>query len=103
MVTVGIVLPLTVLVTGFNAHEGWDAVWNTPAIYLLFITTPIGGVMLAFSTLQLQRGRLVLRKKRHLCKQCGYNLTGNTSGLCPECGASIERKTDIPSLLSAPG
>ena len=21
------------------------------------------------------------------CKNCGYNLTGNTSGICPECGA----------------
>ncbi len=20
------------------------------------------------------------------CQQCGYNLTGNTSGVCPECG-----------------
>jgi hypothetical protein len=37
------------------------------------------------------------------CVACGYNLTGNTSGLCPECGANVERKTDIPSLPSAPG
>lgn len=22
----------------------------------------------------------------HLCKTCGYNLTGNVSGICPECG-----------------
>jgi hypothetical protein len=21
-----------------------------------------------------------------LCSSCGYNLTGNTSGICPECG-----------------
>jgi len=24
-----------------------------------------------------------------LCLHCGYNLTGNTSGVCPECGESI--------------
>ena len=24
-----------------------------------------------------------------LCKSCGYNLTGNTSGRCPECGSPI--------------
>jgi hypothetical protein len=24
------------------------------------------------------------------CQQCGYNLTGNVSGRCPECGDSIE-------------
>jgi hypothetical protein len=25
------------------------------------------------------------------CQCCGYNLTGNVSGVCPECGAEIER------------
>lgn len=25
-----------------------------------------------------------------ICPHCGYNLTGNTSGRCPECGKSIE-------------
>jgi len=30
-----------------------------------------------------------LRLKRNLCLQCGYNLTGNTSGVCPECGKKI--------------
>ncbi|HUN81100.1 MAG TPA: hypothetical protein VMV81_06265 [Phycisphaerae bacterium] len=26
-----------------------------------------------------------------LCKKCGYNLTGNISGICPECGTVIPR------------
>jgi len=26
------------------------------------------------------------RRKSNLCCQCGYNLTGNESGQCPECG-----------------
>ena len=26
-----------------------------------------------------------------LCKKCGYNLTGNVSGICPECGRAIEQ------------
>ena len=25
----------------------------------------------------------------HVCVACGYNLTGNTSGTCPECGSPI--------------
>ena len=31
------------------------------------------------------------RRKRLIgcCKKCGYNLTGNTTGVCPECGATI--------------
>ena len=24
------------------------------------------------------------------CGKCGYNLTGNASGSCPECGTAIE-------------
>ncbi len=32
-----------------------------------------------------------------LCKGCGYNLTGNVSGICPECGRSTERHTAEPS------
>jgi len=26
------------------------------------------------------------------CTQCGYNLTGNTSGICPECGTAVAGK-----------
>jgi hypothetical protein len=26
------------------------------------------------------------------CQKCGYNLTGNVSGVCPECGTPIERE-----------
>ena len=26
---------------------------------------------------------------RHSCRKCGYDLTGNLSGICPECGCEI--------------
>ncbi len=29
------------------------------------------------------------RRIRHLCVTCCYNLTGNESGVCPECGTPI--------------
>lgn len=29
------------------------------------------------------------RRKRGLCLTCGYDLTGNESGRCPECGESV--------------
>jgi hypothetical protein len=34
-----------------------------------------------------------------LCETCGYNLTGNISGICPECGAAVVRSaaTEPPS------
>ncbi len=30
------------------------------------------------------------------CKTCGYNLTGNLSGICPECGARINSSETRP-------
>jgi hypothetical protein len=29
------------------------------------------------------------RKPPGLCEKCGYDLTGNVSGVCPECGRSV--------------
>ena len=42
------------------------------------------------------RYRRFLRKRLNalgipICIKCGYDLTGNVSGVCPECGAGIKR------------
>jgi predicted Zn-ribbon and HTH transcriptional regulator len=29
------------------------------------------------------------RRRRGLCHRCGYDLTGNTSGRCPECASAV--------------
>ena len=29
------------------------------------------------------------RSRTRYCRKCGYNLTGNVSGRCPECGTSV--------------
>jgi hypothetical protein len=34
----------------------------------------------------LRSVRLRRRRRRNQCIHCGYNLTGNVSGICPECG-----------------
>lgn len=31
------------------------------------------------------------RPPPHCCQHCGYDLTGNVSGICPECGAEVAR------------
>lgn len=36
----------------------------------------------------LRRWRLGRRHREGLCVNCGYDLTGNTTGTCPECGLS---------------
>jgi hypothetical protein len=42
------------------------------------------GVILLYAREKYRRARLY-----PWCKNCAYNLTGNTSGICPECGTSI--------------
>jgi hypothetical protein len=33
------------------------------------------------------------------CTRCGYNLTGNTTGVCPECGTTVPvQRTDTDSV-----
>ena len=47
---------------------------------VLFATYPL----VAFARGPLRRWR---RARRGGCRKCGYNLTGNVSGRCPECGS----------------
>jgi hypothetical protein len=35
------------------------------------------------------------RSRVRLCSECGYNLTANSSGICPECGAPCVHDQDI--------
>jgi len=55
--------------------------WN----YILIPVWP--AVLIPFVTFCIQFARRPRMKAGH-CTQCGYNLTGNASGTCPECGTS---------------
>ena len=35
--------------------------------------------------------RRCYRREHSLCVTCGYDLTGNVSGVCPECGTKVEQ------------
>ncbi len=56
--------------------------WNYP------LWPPV--VLMAWVTFRLPR----LGPVAGGCMTCGYDLTGNTSGVCPECGKSIERAVE---------
>jgi hypothetical protein len=57
--------------------------WVLLILLVLFAAYPLR----AFTRGPLRRHR---RRKRGLCICCGYNLTGNVSGICPECGTSTQ-------------
>lgn len=74
----------------FYEESTWKFGFDQPALVLI----PNFGISLWFLTLLAFNAWLVLcmadrlyRLSPGLCQNCGYNLTGNTSGRCPECGA----------------
>jgi hypothetical protein len=56
----------------------------------LFLTCWIPLVVVAIPTALLWHRDRRAHPAGH-CRTCGYNLTGNVSGRCPECGEVIER------------
>jgi hypothetical protein len=58
------------------------------------VVIPLWVVVVLFAALpgvrapgMVRRRHTRLRARRGLCPRCGYDLTGNVSGVCPECGA----------------
>ena len=62
--------------TRLAKHYRWFPLWP------LFLLPAVGTVVLYWRH----------RPRPGLCRNCRYNLTGNVSGVCPECG------TEVPTL-----
>ena len=74
----------------------WDKlVASVPSrwsVYLLFMLCLTGFAIAIWFTQRDIRRRLraqLARKGIAVCVPCGYNLTGNESGTCPECGREV--------------
>lgn len=69
--------------------------WHSPGGYARLDLSMRFGLLIFvlgfYPTLVLVVGRVRRRhrKRRNLCIDCAYSLTGNTSGICPECGTAI--------------
>jgi hypothetical protein len=59
--------------------------------YFLKVIAPVGAVVLMFVILPcVSHFRASHRAgNKGICPRCSYDLTGNTSGVCPECGTLI--------------
>ena len=87
---------------GFGAYRGEASLFDPSSGRplwtgrLLYLTAPWWAVAAAAGLPPcIRTARLVLRARRRrrrpgLCAACGYNLTGNVSGVCPECGHDCE-------------
>ena len=105
-VAIGLALLLAILVIAVpKAASTWDLSWNCdPPVYYVKITetmieTPhtdfpysAAALVLGVPPLVLCGGILVVTRPRRepgFCRSCAYDLTGNISGTCPECGTPI--------------
>lgn len=61
--------------------------WSrSSALPLPWLAIALAGVVVLFFIIRwARRARLINLQ----CAACGYNLTGNASGVCPECGTAI--------------
>ena len=63
-----------------------------PGIPFVCLIGPLGFVLMAIvhanGAMRRDRwmGQYLRRRLLWICSECGYDLTGNTSGVCPECG-----------------
>lgn len=82
----GVLAFVIVSVLLFRAGEPAIPAFVTPAVVLL---------ELLYLDNRLHAWRDERRRKRRasgLCLRCGYNLAGNVSGVCPECGERTLRR-----------
>ena len=47
------------------------------------------GVFVPLWVKQARRDARARRRRRGQCPHCGYDLSGNASGVCPECGETV--------------
>ncbi len=77
VVTLSLDLPAETIVSGISIRTPW---WFA------------SGLLVIYPTVAFLRGpgRRWLRCRRGLCVKCGYDLMGNVSGVCPECGSACQ-------------
>ena len=59
--------------------------------YLIPASILLGFVVAAVAAWKAYRFSRWEKYAKGMCRKCGYDLRGNTSGVCPECGATVFR------------
>ena len=76
---------------GFT-FRSWPAIWKPwPGVTLLNLPTWMPLLAAMIPTVLAWR-KLRRKYPPGHCRKCGYDLTGNVTGVCSECGDSIEAK-----------
>jgi hypothetical protein len=98
--TIGTAVYVALILSALGVHPVWIVLWTVlaiaPCANLLILV-----FMNAAATRELRKAGLQVRfmgvdpeelqrvLDPNLCNTCGYDLTGNISGICPECGRPV--------------
>ncbi len=61
------------------------------AVFCAAVVLPLCRISIRLAIAQRRRAAERKDRLQGLCPSCHYNLTGNVSGICPECGAAIRQ------------
>ncbi len=79
--------PAGIIVGGVTTKIGWP---QAPSLTFDFLVIAYIANTLLYGTIGYLLGYFTYRPGPGLCRKCEYNLTGNESGICPECGTVIK-------------
>jgi len=83
---IAMTIPLTRFAKSHGFH-GAVVVWGAPVVVAMIACAVI--VWLVRRSIMKSLRRELNRRGWPTCIPCGYDLTGNESGVCPECGAAV--------------
>ncbi len=66
---------------GLSLWNTWSSELTQFPLWLPFLIVAIPMIIMWGFVPKFPRGH---------CRRCGYDLTGNTSGVCPECGVEVQ-------------
>ena len=78
--------PVSVLMLALSPLDTW---WSDVILLVAFGATLLAAYKVLRYTYVHSRWAFVLNDDGRVCPSCGYDLTGNVSGTCPECGTAI--------------
>src|SRR5882724_3277195 len=94
-------LPIALYIAGISLlvfHYPGLPVVGSPPERFANLTVAVAVLLLAggawLGWLHQRRQELIqIRSCRGLCVACGYDMTHNTSGVCPECGTPVNQQS----------